>query len=164
MVAKRVNPYRVSRRLASVIFSCPHPWGNHQVKYPCSLSSKTVFSLLLYLSYFPVFLSTSVIVPSLSHTNLTLRAETHIFTPNTRVSKSYFYSRPMPRTVKVAVIGSGLAGLTAAYRLSKSSYLDNVEFEVHLFEKVSPCLCQLEFADDLEYANGHCNGISRPPH
>ena len=153
MVAKRVNPYKGPTPVDLGYISCPHPWGNHQVKYPCLLSSKTVFSLLLYLSYFLVFLSTSVIVPSLSQTNLALRAEAHIFTPNTRVSKSYFYSRPMPRTVKVAVIGSGLAGLTAAYRLSKSSCLDDVEFEVHLFEKVSPCLCQLEFADDLEYAN-----------
>ncbi|CAL1697228.1 unnamed protein product [Somion occarium] len=43
----------------------------------------------------------------------------------------------MPRIVKVAVVGSGLAGLTAAYRLSKSAYRGNVEFEVHLFEKTS---------------------------
>ena len=40
------------------------------------------------------------------------------------------------RTVKVAVIGSGLAGLTAAYRLARTPFLENVEFEVHLFEKV----------------------------
>lgn len=42
----------------------------------------------------------------------------------------------MPRTVKVAVIGSGLAGLTAAYRIAKAERLGDVEFEVHLFEKV----------------------------
>ena len=44
--------------------------------------------------------------------------------------------------VKVAVIGSGLAGLTAAYLLTtrSASGMDNdddVEFDVHLFEKVS---------------------------
>ena len=42
----------------------------------------------------------------------------------------------MTRTVKVAVVGSGLAGLTAAYRLSKTPRVKDVEFEVHLFEKV----------------------------
>ena len=41
----------------------------------------------------------------------------------------------MPRTVKVAVIGSGLAGLTAAYRLCRTQD-ENVKFDVHLFEKV----------------------------
>ncbi|KAJ7071555.1 hypothetical protein C8F01DRAFT_1047603 [Mycena amicta] len=41
----------------------------------------------------------------------------------------------MPRTVKVAVIGSGLAGLTAAYLLTSSHPQDDVDFEVHLFEK-----------------------------
>lgn len=40
------------------------------------------------------------------------------------------------RALKVAIVGSGLAGLTAAYLLSKSSTSD-VEFEVHVFEKVS---------------------------
>ncbi|KAJ3843510.1 splicing factor, Prp19-binding domain-containing protein [Lentinula raphanica] len=40
------------------------------------------------------------------------------------------------RIVKVAVIGSGLAGLTAAYLLSGSSSSE-VEFEVHVFEKSS---------------------------
>ena len=46
----------------------------------------------------------------------------------------------MARTVKVAVIGSGLAGLTAAYRLANAEKLGDVEFEVHLFEKVSRSL------------------------
>lgn len=43
---------------------------------------------------------------------------------------------PRKRTVKVAVVGSGLAGLTAAYRLAKASELREVHVEVHLFEKV----------------------------
>jgi 2-polyprenyl-6-methoxyphenol hydroxylase-like FAD-dependent oxidoreductase len=42
----------------------------------------------------------------------------------------------MPRTVKVAVVGSGLAGLTAAHLLTKPSEDDRINFEVHLFEKV----------------------------
>lgn len=42
----------------------------------------------------------------------------------------------MARTVKVAVVGSGLAGLTAAYRLARTPCVDGVEFEVHVFEKV----------------------------
>ncbi|KAJ3864584.1 splicing factor, Prp19-binding domain-containing protein, partial [Lentinula novae-zelandiae] len=39
----------------------------------------------------------------------------------------------MPRAVKVAVVGTGLAGLSAAYLLSGSS--TEVDFEVHVFEK-----------------------------
>lgn len=42
----------------------------------------------------------------------------------------------MPRTVKVAVVGSGLAGLTAAHLLGKCPLSSEVDFEVHLFEKV----------------------------
>jgi 2-polyprenyl-6-methoxyphenol hydroxylase-like FAD-dependent oxidoreductase len=41
----------------------------------------------------------------------------------------------MARTVKVAVIGTGLAGLTAAYLLAQSSDAE-VDFEVHVFDKV----------------------------
>lgn len=41
----------------------------------------------------------------------------------------------MPK-VKVAVVGSGLAGLTAAYLLTTARAEDDVDFEVHLFEKV----------------------------
>ncbi|KAF7367386.1 hypothetical protein MSAN_00801200 [Mycena sanguinolenta] len=40
----------------------------------------------------------------------------------------------MTKVVKVAVVGSGLAGLTAAYLLV-SSHAEDVEFDVHLFEK-----------------------------
>ena len=51
-----------------------------------------------------------------------------------------FNINPMPREVKVAVIGSGLAGLTAAYLLTKPtpSQESDVVFDVHLFEKASP--------------------------
>ncbi|KAG5721971.1 hypothetical protein E4T56_gene18455 [Termitomyces sp. T112] len=42
----------------------------------------------------------------------------------------------MTRQVKVAVVGSGLAGLTATYLLNKPvAQESDVEFEVHLFEK-----------------------------
>lgn len=43
----------------------------------------------------------------------------------------------MSNTVKVAVIGSGLAGLTAAYLLTKGQTEGDKKFEVHLFEKNS---------------------------
>lgn len=42
----------------------------------------------------------------------------------------------MTRTVKVAVIGTGLAGLTAAHLLKQQCEGNKVKFEVHLFEKV----------------------------
>lgn len=41
----------------------------------------------------------------------------------------------MTRTIKVAVVGTGLTGLTAAHLLKKPLDED-VEFEVHVFEKV----------------------------
>ncbi|KAJ6569594.1 hypothetical protein B0H19DRAFT_1136161 [Mycena capillaripes] len=43
----------------------------------------------------------------------------------------------MTRTVKVGVVGSGLAGLTAAHLLASSHTDDDVDFEVHLFEKTA---------------------------
>jgi flavin-dependent dehydrogenase len=44
----------------------------------------------------------------------------------------------MTRTVKLAVVGTGLAGLTTAYLLKRPLEGDSadVEFEVHVFEKV----------------------------
>lgn len=50
---------------------------------------------------------------------------------------------PRKRTVKVAVVGSGLAGLTAAYRMVKGSEHREVQVEVHLFEKVSLFFCHV---------------------
>lgn len=42
------------------------------------------------------------------------------------------------RVIRVAVVGSGLAGLSAAYLLAKTRVEgEDVEFEVHIFEKVS---------------------------
>ncbi|KAF9454942.1 hypothetical protein P691DRAFT_770043 [Macrolepiota fuliginosa MF-IS2] len=41
----------------------------------------------------------------------------------------------MARTVKVAIIGSGLAGLTSAWLLTRPLKTKDVEFEVHVFEK-----------------------------
>lgn len=52
------------------------------------------------------------------------------------------------RTVKVAVIGTGLAGLTAAYLLAKACEGDQVNFEVHLFEKARDLTLQ-SFHQDL---------------
>lgn len=42
----------------------------------------------------------------------------------------------MPRIVKIAVVGSGLAGLTTAHLLSRTPRHTDVEFDVHVFEKV----------------------------
>lgn len=42
----------------------------------------------------------------------------------------------MARTVKLAVVGTGLAGLTAAHLLKRPHKGADVEFEVHVFEKV----------------------------
>ena len=42
----------------------------------------------------------------------------------------------MTRTVKVAIVGSGLAGLTAAYLFNGHHHTGDVHFDVHLFEKV----------------------------
>lgn len=50
---------------------------------------------------------------------------------------------PIASPVKVAIIGSGLAGLSAVYYLSKENQKrlqrgEGALFEVHLFEKVCP--------------------------
>jgi 2-polyprenyl-6-methoxyphenol hydroxylase-like FAD-dependent oxidoreductase len=57
----------------------------------------------------------------------------------------------MPRTVKVAVVGTGLAGLTAAHLLTKQCEGNEVEFEVHLFEKV--CLHNYQEAGARVFVN-----------
>jgi predicted NAD/FAD-binding protein len=41
-----------------------------------------------------------------------------------------------PRIVKVAVVGTGLAGLTAAYLLSQTQPAAHAKIEVHVFERV----------------------------
>lgn len=46
----------------------------------------------------------------------------------------------MVRTIKVAVVGSGLAGLTSAWLLTRSMKKKDVEFEVHIFEKVQKAI------------------------
>ena len=45
----------------------------------------------------------------------------------------------MSRRVKVAVVGSGLAGLTAAHLLKRPTEDDGLHFEIHIFEKVRAC-------------------------
>ncbi len=49
----------------------------------------------------------------------------------------------MARTVKVAVVGSGLAGLTSAWLLTRSMKNKDVKFEVHIFEKVCGTIIDL---------------------
>lgn len=44
---------------------------------------------------------------------------------------------PIKRTIKIALVGSGLAGLTAAYRLATARLKhDDANLQIHLFEKV----------------------------
>ena len=62
------------------------------------------------------------------------------------------------RIVKVAVVGSGLAGLTAAYRLVKGSEHREIHVEVHLFEKV--CIKFIAFDPGICVPTQHMLGSS----
>ena len=76
-----------------------------------------------------------------SRKNTTLNRLLHIpkITPNLWASSLANHKPPMSKkSVKVAVIGSGLTGLTAAYLLTGPLQNDNLQFEVHLYEKVYP--------------------------
>ncbi|KAF8973825.1 splicing factor, Prp19-binding domain-containing protein [Flammula alnicola] len=55
--------------------------------------------------------------------------------PNVLLSDSLII--PTRHKLSVAVVGTGLAGLTAAHLLTKQCEGDEVKFEVHLFEKAS---------------------------
>lgn len=56
---------------------------------------------------------------------------------NASLCKRPLFMTGTKRTVKVAIIGSGLAGITAAFLLLSANHeSSDVEFEVHIFEKV----------------------------
>lgn len=73
------------------------------------------------------------------------------------------------RIVKIAVVGSGLAGLTASYLLANLSTRrdvefplgDEVDFEVHVFEKVSLKALKLRNSIGAFYACNQCATTSR---
>lgn len=58
-----------------------------------------------------------------------------VHVPGTRVTFLSLSFPPMTTAVKVAVIGSGLAGLTTAYLLEKNTANNSNRIETHLFEK-----------------------------
>jgi len=58
----------------------------------------------------------------------------------------------MTRTVKVAIVGSGLAGLTAAYLFNGHHHTGDVHFDVHLFEKVCVHRPSVLLFIDIEHA------------
>ena len=73
----------------------------------------------------------------------TFFSQTVYLSPRLEASLKLLFESVMPRTVKVAVVGSGLAGLTAAHMLGQGSSKTEVEFEVHLFEKVNIQVCAM---------------------
>jgi hypothetical protein len=83
-------------------------------------------------------LFSSLLVPSFH-----LSSEAEGIGLTTQMMGEFADSNPSSRRVKVAIVGSGLAGLTAAYLLSTVHRRTDVrhedgpvEYEIHVFEKV----------------------------